>query len=356
MNKTTRERTRPVHVGSVQIGGQDKVVIQSMCSIKTSRVKEVADQINRCAALGAELMRVSVLDMEDAAAIGEIVKLAKVPIIADIHFDYRLALAAINHGVSAVRLNPGNIGGPDKVAAVVALCKEKNVPIRVGVNSGSLPKELDLPGKANAEELVKAAEKMVRVLEDLDFHDIILSLKGSDVRETIGAYELASEKFAYPLHLGITEAGPKDVGLIRSAAGLAPLLLDGLGDTIRISLSDAPEEEVLAARRLLKDLGLNEDWPNLVSCPTCGRTAVDLLPLANRMRKFLEENKIPLTVAVMGCIVNGPGEARKADIGVAGAKGVWVMFKKGVRYKVVKDEDVYQELTDEILRMAGRKA
>lgn len=349
---TTRENTRKIKVGNITIGGSKNVLIQSMCNIKTENVDAVVKQINKCTSLGADLMRVSVLDMVDVEAIKKIVSLIKIPLIADIHFDYRLAIEAINNGVSAIRLNPGNIGKKENVIKVVNLCKEKNIPIRIGVNSGSIDKDInDNIEVVKACDLIKSAKRMVKTLEELDFYNIVLSLKGSDVKETIEAYTLASKEFDYPLHLGITEAGPKDIGLIRSASGLAPLLLDGIGDTIRISLSDEPEEEVLAANRLLKDLKIKNDWPNLISCPTCGRTAVNLLPLANKIRQFLEENKINLTVAIMGCVVNGPGEAKRADIGVAGAKSTWVMFKKGVQFRVVNDSEVYEELTKEILKM-----
>ena len=347
-----RNQTRKIKVGNITIGGENKVLIQSMCNIKTSKVKEVVDQINRCALLGADLMRVSVLDMDDAHAIKEIKKGIKIPLIADIHFDYRLAIECINNGVDAVRLNPGNIGSKENIKAVINLAKEKHVPIRVGVNSGSIDKAInDSNTRVNAKELVESAKRTVKILEDLDFYDIVISLKGSHVLETIEAYTLASETFEYPLHVGITEAGPKDIGLIRSVSGIAPILLNGIGDTIRISLSDEPEEEVKACRRLLKDLGIREDYPNLISCPTCGRTQVNLVPLAKRVLNYLEENHINKTVAIMGCIVNGPGEAKRADIGCAGGKGSWVIFKKGEILKTVPDEDIYDEFIKEINKL-----
>lgn len=347
-----RNQTRKIQVGNISIGGANKVLIQSMCNIKTSKVKEVVDQINRCEALGADLMRVSVLDFEDAAAIKEIKKGINIPLIADIHFDYRLAIECINNGVDAVRLNPGNIGSKEKIQAVVDLAKEKHVPIRVGVNSGSIDKEINnSTARVNAEELVESAKRTVKILEDLDFHDIVVSLKGSHVLETIEAYRLASEVFPYPLHVGITEAGPKDIGLIRSVSGIAPILLDGIGDTIRISLSDEPEEEVKACSRLLKDLNIRPDYPNLISCPTCGRTQVNLVPLAKRVLAYLEEHHINKTVAIMGCIVNGPGEAKRADIGCAGGKGSWVIFKKGEIIKTVPDEQIFKEFTAEIEKL-----
>lgn len=348
----TREHTRKIKLGNITIGGSNKVLIQSMCNIKTSKVDEVVCQINECALLGADLMRVSVLDMDDAKAIKEIVSKISIPLIADIHFDYKLAIESINSGVSAVRLNPGNIGLEENVKKVVELCKEKHIPIRIGVNSGSIDKNVNNDTSVvKAKELVESAAKTVKILEDLDFYDIVISLKGSHVLETVEAYRLASKTFNYPLHLGITEAGPKDIGLIRSTAGLAPLLLEGIGDTIRISLSDEPQEEVCACRRLLKDLEIRNDYPNLISCPTCGRTQVNLVPLAKQVLKFLEDNHINKTVAVMGCIVNGPGEAKRADIGCAGGKGQWVIFKKDEIIKTVPDEKIFEELVKEINKL-----
>ena len=352
MAQLAREKTRQIRVGNVVLGGQNKVLIQSMCNIKTSNFIEVAKQINACADLGADLMRVSVLNMDDALAIKEIKKLISIPLIADIHFDYRLAIAAIESGVDAVRLNPGNIGSKENVEKVVSLCKEKHIPIRVGVNSGSIDKEVnDNTAVVQAEELVESVSRMVKILEDLDFYDIVISLKCSHVLETIESYRLASKIFSYPLHVGITEAGPKDIGLVRSVAGLAPILSEGIGDTIRISLSDEPEEEVRACKRLLKDLGIDQNYPNLISCPTCGRTQVNLVSLANKIAKFLEEKRINKIVAVMGCIVNGPGEAKRADIGCAGGKGEWVIFKKDKIIKKVPDKNIYEELCKEILKL-----
>ena len=352
MAQLAREKTKQIHVGNVALGGQNKVLIQSMCNIKTSNFIKVAEQINACAALGADLMRVSVLDMDDAQAIKEIKSHISIPLIADIHFDYKLALASVEAGADAIRINPGNIGSKENVEKVVCACKEKHIPIRVGVNSGSIDKEVNNnTAIVTAKELVESVSRMVKILEDLNFYDIVISLKCSHVLETIESYRLASKKFKYPLHVGITEAGPKDIGLVRSVAGLAPLLCDGIGDTIRISLSDEPIEEVRACRRLLKDLGLRNDYPNLISCPTCGRTQVNLVPLANQISKFLEENKINKTVAVMGCIVNGPGEAKRADIGCAGGKNEWVIFRKDTIIKKVPDKDIYKELTKLILEL-----
>lgn len=347
-----RESTRSVVIGTKSLGGKSTLLVQSMCNIKTEKVEEVSAQINRCAALGADLMRVSVLDFADAKAIAEIKKRIAIPLVADIHIDYRLALAALDAGVDAIRINPGNIGSLERIQSVVSACKKHHAPIRIGVNSGSLDKTIyEGKGLIKGEYLLESAAKHVRILESLDFHDIVLSLKGSDVRETVEAYRLASARFPYPLHLGITEAGPKDIGLVRSAAGLSPLLLEGIGDTLRISLSDAPEEEIKAANRLLHDLGLKPDYPTFISCPTCGRTEVNLIPLAQKVLAYLEENHINKTIAVMGCIVNGPGEARHADLGVAGGNGVWVLFKKGEVLRTVKDDEVYETLIAEINRL-----
>ena len=341
----TRNETRPVFLGATQLGGQPIPLIQSMCSIKTSRVAEVSAQINRCAAFGAQAMRLSCLDEEDARAFAEIKKRVNVPLIADIHFDYRLALLSIEAGVDAIRINPGNIGEEAKIKAVVDACKAKNIPIRIGVNSGSLDKQFDEGGsKVHAKALVASAQKHVKILESMGFFDIVISLKGSNALETIDAYRLAAETFPYPLHLGVTEAGPKDVGLLRSAAALSPMLLSGIGDTIRISLTDEPEEEIKACCRLLHDLGLKPDYPTFISCPTCGRTAVDLMPLARKVQAYLEERHIVKTVAVMGCVVNGPGEARHADYGLAGGRGQWVLFEKGTVLKTVSEEDAFAEL------------
>lgn len=350
MNK--RESTLRIAIGNTHLGDDGHVLVQSMCNIKTEKAKEVAAQINRCAALGAEIMRVSVLDFEDAKAIKDIKKLIEVPLVADIHIDYRLALASLDSGADAIRINPGNIGSVDRIQAVVDAAKLHRAPIRIGVNSGSLDRSVYY-GKdmITSQLLVESCAKHVAILEGMGFRDIVLSLKGSDVRETIEAYRLAAERFPYPLHLGITEAGPKDIGLIRSAAGLAPLLLDGIGNTIRISLSDEPEEEVRAANRLLHDLGLKPDYPTFISCPTCGRTEVNLIPLANRIREYVEDHHVNKTIAIMGCVVNGPGEARHADFGAAGGNGSWVLFKKGEPYKTVADKDAYDAIVEEINKL-----
>ena len=346
---TNRINTRQTHIGQLTIGGQNKVLIQSMCNIKTENYKEVIKQINECAALGADLMRVSVMDERDARAIKEIKKGINIPLVADIHFDYRLALIAMENGVDKVRINPGNIGSIDKIKQVVDMAKEKHIPIRIGVNSGSLDKEIhDYSTEYTAEKLVESAKKHVKILEDLGFYDIVISLKGSNVKETVAAYRLASETFPYPLHLGITEAGFKEISVIRSAAGLAPLLLDGIGDTIRISISGDPKDEIIAAKRLLHDCDLYPNYPTLVACPTCGRTQVDVQSLARKVMDYLETTNKPIHVAVMGCVVNGPGEAKNADIGIAGGHHEYVIFKKDKIIKKVPEALAFETLKEEI--------
>lgn len=347
-----RELTKKIKIGNTFIGGSNKVLIQSMCNIKTEKYLDVIKQINECAVAGADLMRVSVLDENDAYAISKIKEGISIPLIADIHFEYKLALICLEQGIDAIRINPGNIGSVDKIKLVVDKAKEKHVPIRVGVNSGSMDKSIfDKDGIVTSHYLYESALKHVKILEDLGFEDIVISLKGSSAKETIEAYRYASKMFKYPLHLGVTEAGPKDTGLIRSSAGLAPLLLEGIGDTIRISLSDDPVEEIKAASRLLHDLGLKDDYPTFISCPTCGRTEVDLIPTAKIIQKYIEDNHINKTIAIMGCIVNGPGEARHADLGAAGGNGVWVIFKKGKVLRRVKNEDIVEELIKEINKL-----
>ncbi len=346
---TNRINTRQTHIGQLTIGGQNKVLIQSMCNIKTENYKEVIKQINECAALGADLMRVSVMDERDARAIKEIKKGINIPLVADIHFDYRLALIAMENGVDKVRINPGNIGSIDKIKQVVDMAKEKHIPIRIGVNSGSLDKEIhDYSTEYTAEKLVESAKKHVKILEDLGFYDIVISLKGSNVKETVAAYRLASETFPYPLHLGITEAGFKEISVIRSAAGLAPLLLDGIGDTIRISISGDPKDEIIAAKRLLHDCDLYPNYPTLVACPTCGRTQVDVQSLARKVMDYLETTNKPIHVAVMGCVVNGPGEAKNADIGIAGGHHEYVIFEKDKVIKKVPEALAFETLKEEI--------
>ncbi len=347
----TRKETKNIKIGSISIGGQDKVLIQSMCNIKTSKTDEVIKQINECVSLGADLMRVSVLDMEDALAIKEIKANTSIPLVADIHFDYSLAIASIESGADKIRINPGNIGTYDNLKKVIECAKKHGTAIRIGVNSGSLEKEFASQDIPLAKKLVKSALKYITLLEQLEFYDIVVSLKASNIIETIKAYELMAEQCDYPLHLGITEAGIKDLSLIRSTAGLTPLLLKGIGDTIRISITDDSKEEIKAAKRLLHDLGLYPNYPTIISCPTCGRTQVDVTNLTNNILNYLETVNKPIKIAIMGCVVNGPGEAKDADIGVAGGKNEYVLFAKGQIIKKVSESEVLETLIDEINKL-----
>lgn len=352
-----REETRSVQVGNLTIGGNNHVVIQSMCNTKTKNVEATIKQINALEQAGCELVRVAVFDKEDAYAIKEIKKGIHIPLVADIHFDYRLALIAIESGIDKVRINPGNIGSTEKVKAVVDACKEKHIPIRIGVNGGSLEKEiLEKYGEPTPEGMVESAMKHVKILEDLDFHDIVISLKSSNTMLTIKAYELASKTFPYPLHVGVTEAGTALGGTIKSSLGIGTLLYEGIGNTIRVSLSDDPVEEIKVAKILLKELGLLKGVPTLVSCPTCGRIQYDSIPIAKEMEDFLKDIHLDITVAIMGCAVNGPGEARHADIGIAGGVGEGLLIKHGEIVKRVKQEDMVQTLKDEILKMVKEKS
>ena len=352
-----REKTRSVQVGHLTIGGNNHVVIQSMCNTKTKNVEATIKQINALEQAGCELVRGAVFDKEDAYAIKEIKKGIHIPLVADIHFDYRLALIAIESGIDKVRINPGNIGSTEKVKAVVDACKEKHIPIRIGVNGGSLEKEiLEKYGEPTPEGMIESAMKHVKILEDLDFHDIVISLKSSNTMLTIKAYELASKTFPYPLHVGVTEAGTALGGTIKSALGIGTLLYEGIGNTIRVSLSDDPVEEIKVAKILLKELGLLKGVPTLVSCPTCGRIQYDLIPIAKEMEDFLKDIHLDITVAIMGCAVNGPGEARHADIGIAGGVGEGLLIKHGEIVKRVKQEDMVQTLKDEILKMVEEKS
>lgn len=352
-----REETRSVQVGNLTIGGNNHVVIQSMCNTKTKNVEATIKQINALEQAGCELVRVAVFDKEDAYAIKEIKKEIHIPLVADIHFDYRLALIAIESGIDKVRINPGNIGSIEKVKAVVDACKEKHIPIRIGVNGGSLEKEiLEKYGEPTPEGMIESAMKHVKILEDLDFHDIVISLKSSNTMLTIKAYELASKTFPYPLHVGVTEAGTALGGTIKSSLGIGTLLYEGIGNTIRVSLSDDPVEEIKVAKILLKELGLLKGVPTLVSCPTCGRIQYDLIPIAKEMEDFLKDIHLDITVAIMGCAVNGPGEARHADIGIAGGVGEGLLIKHGEIVKRVKQKDMVQTLKDEILKMVEEKS
>ena len=347
-----RINTRKIMVRDVQIGGQDKVVIQSMCNTKTKNIKETVKQILELEKAGCEIIRVACLDLEDAKAIKEIKKSIHIPIVADIHFDYRIALQAIESGVDKVRINPGNIGTKDRVKAVVDKCKEKQIPIRIGVNAGSLEKDLlEKYGKPTARAMIESAKRHIDILEKLDFKDYLLSLKASNLDLCIEAYEEAAKTFDCPLHLGITESGTEFSGTIKSSIGLGYMLRNGIGDTLRVSLSDDPIKEIKVAKEILKDCNLYKNVPTLVACPTCGRTQIDLIPIAKEVEKFLENINSDITVAVMGCAVNGPGEAREADIGIAGGIKEGLLFKKGEIIKKIPQNEIVEELKKEIIKM-----
>lgn len=347
-----RNETRPIYVAGVQIGGQNKVVIQSMCNTKTKDVDATVEQILKLEKVGCEIIRVACLDIEDANAIKAIKEKIHIPIVADIHFDYKIALAAIEAGVDKIRINPGNIGDEEKTKAVVEACKENHIPIRIGVNGGSLEKELlEKYGKPCSDAMVESAKHHVEILEKLDFYDIAISLKASNLDMCVEAYEKAAKVFKYPLHLGITEAGTAFSGTIKSSIGLGVLLREGIGDTVRVSLSDDPIEEIPVCKEILKNCGLYKNSPKLVSCPTCGRIQYDLIPIAKEMEKFLQTLDSDITVAIMGCAVNGPGEAREADIGIAGGKNEGLLFKKGEIIRKIPQEQIVETLKKEILEM-----
>lgn len=344
-----RKLTRKVKVGKVYVGGDAPVTIQSMTNTDTRDVEATLKQIRELYNAGCEIIRCTVPDLEAAEAIKEIVKQSPIPVVADIHFDYRLALKVVENGISAVRINPGNIGSIERVRMVAEACKAKSIPIRIGVNSGSLEKEiLERDGKPTAKGLVESALAHVKILEAVDFHDIVISIKSSDVKMMIDAYRLMSEKVDYPLHLGVTESGTPFRGTIKSSIGIGTLLAEGIGDTIRVSLTSDPIEEIKVAKEMLKALGLREGGLEFVSCPTCGRTQIKLIEIANEVERRLEGINKDIKVAVMGCIVNGPGEAKEADIGIAGGKGEGIIFKKGEVIKKCKEEDLIEELMKEI--------
>ncbi|WP_152391690.1 flavodoxin-dependent (E)-4-hydroxy-3-methylbut-2-enyl-diphosphate synthase [Paenibacillus guangzhouensis] len=344
-----RKQTRPIKVGNLTIGGSNEVIIQSMCTTKTANVEATVAEILRLEEAGCQVVRVTVNNMEAAEAIKEIKKQIHIPLVADIHFDYRLALAAIENGIDKVRINPGNIGRREKVEAVVKACKEKGIPIRIGVNAGSLENHLlEKYGYPTAEAMVESAKFHIGILEELDFHNIIVSLKASDVPMAIEAYRMASESFDYPLHLGITEAGTLFTGAVKSAAGIGALLSMGIGSTVRISLSADPVEEVKVAREILKSFGLISNAATLISCPTCGRLDIDLFTIANEVEEYISKIKVPIKVSVLGCAVNGPGEAREADIGIAGARGEGMLFRYGEMIRKVPEAELLNELKKEI--------
>lgn len=345
-----RRKTKQISIGNIKIGGDAPISVQSMCNTDTRDTKTTLTQIYELAAKGCELVRLAVLNAEAADAIKDIVKKSPVPLIADIHFDYKLAIKCINNGINALRLNPGNIGKRENVEKVVVLAKQQQIPIRIGVNAGSLEKDLldkDIP---LSEKMVLSALGHIKILEDLDFDLIKVSLKSSDVLTTIEAYRSIAEKIPYPLHLGVTEAGTLRGGLIKSSVGLGTLLAEGIGDTIRVSLTENPVEEVSAGFDILKSLGLREKGVNFVSCPTCGRTQIDLIGLAKKVEERFKNFDKPITIATMGCAVNGPGEARHADFGIAGGVNEGIVFKKGEIIAKVPENQLLEKLEEIIIK------
>jgi (E)-4-hydroxy-3-methylbut-2-enyl-diphosphate synthase len=348
-----RTETRPVKVGNLTIGGNNEIVIQSMCTTKTHDVEATVAEIKRLEEAGCQIVRVACPDMRAAEAIPKIKAQISIPLVADIHFDYKLALKAIEGGIDKIRINPGNIGKKEKVEAVVKAAKEKGIPIRIGVNAGSLEKRIiEKYGYPTADGMVESALHHIKILEDLDFHDIIVSMKASDVQLAIEAYRKAAEAFNYPLHLGITESGTLFAGSIKSAAGIGAILSLGIGSTLRISLSADPVEEIKVAREVLKSFGLASNAATLISCPTCGRIEIDLISIANEVEEYISKVKAPIKVAVLGCAVNGPGEAREADIGIAGARGEGLLFRHGEIIRKVPEHQLLEELKKEIDQLA----
>jgi len=344
-----RKKTRTIYVGRVPIGGEYPVAVQSMTKTDTADIKSTTKQIKALEALGCEIIRLAVPDMNAAKALGKIKKSINIPMVADIHFDWRLALGAIEQGVDGLRINPGNIGAKWKIKEVVTAAKERGIPIRVGVNAGSLEKELLRKyGHPKPEALVESAGRHIEILEELSFTNIKVSLKASEVLKTIEAYRLFSERYNYPLHIGVSEAGPPSRGVVKNSVGLGILLSEGLGDTIRVSLTAEPEEEVRVAYEILRSLGLRKRGVDIISCPTCGRCKIDLKGLATKVEYKLRDMDKPITIAVMGCVVNGPGEAREADFGIAGGKGRGILFKKGEIVKTVKEDELLDALLEEI--------
>ncbi len=346
-----RKDTRSVHVGNVQIGGGAPVSIQTMVKVDSHDPEACIRQILDFEAAGAQIVRIGFLDMDSVRQVSTIKRHVHVPLVADIHFEAELALEALRQGIDKLRINPGNIGGKDKTEAVVKAAAQKGVPIRIGVNAGSLQKDiLARYGHPTPEALVESAAAHIKILEDLDFHDIVVSLKMSDVPKMVSAYRLFSERFDYPLHLGVTEAGPGRSSTVKSSMGIGSLLLDGIGDTLRVSMTGDGREEVLVGREILKHLGLRQE-PILISCPTCSRTQWDLLEVAYKVEHYLAQKKEPIKVAVMGCAVNGPGEAREADIGIAGGKGMGIIFEHGQVVATLPQEKLYDALVARIEKM-----
>jgi (E)-4-hydroxy-3-methylbut-2-enyl-diphosphate synthase len=350
--KIKKVSTKQITLGGLKIGGNAPVVVQSMTKTDTCDVAATVDQIKRLQSAGCEAIRVAVLNSDAAIAIKSIKKKIKIPLIADIHFDHKLALQSIAGGVDGLRINPGNIGSKLKVKEVVAAAKDNNVPIRIGVNAGSLEKDLLRKYKhPTAKALVTSAGRHIKILEDLKFTSIKVSLKASDVMKTVDAYRLFSEKYRYPVHIGISEAGPAFTGTVKSAVGLGILLSEGIGNTIRVSLTADPVEEVKVAYEILKSLHLRQTGPELISCPTCGRCKVDIRGIVNKVEAGLQHIDKPLSVAVMGCVVNGPGEAREADIGIAGGRGMGILFRHGKVVRTLKEKELFSALMKEIKKM-----
>ncbi len=351
-----RKKTRQITVGAVKIGGDAPVAVQSMCNTDTRDASKTLEQINHLEQAGCEIVRLAVPDMDAAKSLGAVKQGSNLPLIADIHFDYRLALEAVKQGIDGLRINPGNIGGKDKVSEVVRACNDRNVPIRIGVNAGSLEKHLlQKYGHPTPEAIVESAFGHIRILEDLDYRNIKVSLKASDVMTTVASYRLFSEQSDYPLHIGISEAGTLFSGTVKSSVGLGILLSEGIGDTMRVSLTADPVEEVRVAWEILKSLKLRQRGVNIISCPTCGRTEIDIIGLAQEVEKRLAHIKEPITVAVMGCVVNGPGEAREADAGIAGGKGVGLLFKYGEIVKKLSEADLADALVREVEEIVNKK-
>ncbi|MDD7410472.1 flavodoxin-dependent (E)-4-hydroxy-3-methylbut-2-enyl-diphosphate synthase [Fusobacterium gastrosuis] len=340
-----RRRSKLLKIGNISMGGDSNIIIQSMTNTNTADIKATITQINELEKAGCQLVRVTVNNLKAAEAIKEIKKEINIPLVADIHFDYQLALIAIENGIDKLRINPGNIGSDENVEKVVLAAKEKKIPIRIGVNSGSIEKEiLEKYGKPCTEALVESAMYHVKLLEKFGFYDIVISLKSSNVRMMIDAYRKISELTDYPLHLGVTEAGTKFQGTVKSAIGIGSLLIDGIGDTMRVSLTENPVEEIKVAKEILKVLDLSDEGVEIISCPTCGRTEIDLINLAKQVEKEFEDEKRKFSIAVMGCVVNGPGEAKEADYGIAAGRGTGILFKKGEIVKKVSEKDLLEEL------------
>ena len=346
-----RKNTRAVNVGGVIVGGNHPIVIQSMTNTPTEDVAQTVNQILELEREGCQIVRLAIPTQEAAIAVKEIKKKVNIPLVADIHFNHILALEVMKNGIDALRINPGNIGGEEKVKAVIRMAKEKKIPIRIGVNGGSLDKKVLSEDRTVVESMIQSALEHISILENMDFYDIVVSLKASDIFRSIEAYTRFSEIFSYPLHLGITESGGVRSGAVKSAIGIGSLLMNGIGDTIRVSLTANPVEEVIIAKDILKSLDLYDKDIKIISCPTCGRTKIDLIPLAERIEKAVKDIHKPITLAIMGCAVNGPGEAREADIGIAGGIGEAILFKKGEVVRKIKEADIEVELLKEIEKM-----